>query len=714
MNQTLLADTDGLTVIHGRVGNGLLVKELTKQLKRMDLHGTLYQGYLLPSTSDTLLTVDILLVTKEHGLAAFTFAEKTDEDDDQFWNNIENSQENIFFALRNHLTRQKGLRRGRADVITPQVVTVLPTGEPPPDRDIVVTTLEAAADLLSQQTPIEETYWRQLNAAIENVTTIKPPKKRSKVKLKHSRGAILKRIEASISNLDYWQKRAALETPDGPQRIRGLAGSGKTIVLAMKAAALHAQNPDWDLAVTFFSRALHQQFKDLITRFSFEYKRDEPDSDKLRILHAWGARTREGLYRIFAHQLDVVPGDWAYASSKYGRDKALEGLCDELMAVAKYRSINPLYDAVLIDEAQDLPVSFFQLVDLFTKEPHRIVFAYDELQKLSGEPMIESEEIFLNSEGDPKYNFENQEGQPKRDEILPVCYRNTPWSLTLAHALGFGIHRKGGLIQHFSNPKRWERVGYRVDDGQLEFGNKIVLQRHPDSFPEYFEEELSVDDAIVTMRFSSELEQAEELAESIRINIEEDELEHDDILVILPVPYHAKSDYALIRDALKRRNISSHHVGVDTVQEEVFLRDSIAVTHIYRAKGNEASMVYIPNADEYLSQSHELTGRNMLFTAMTRSRAWLRIFGTGRNMDRLLNEIDAVRNDGYKLKFTIPTRKELQIMERVYRAATPEELEMQRERQDDLKKLLAAIDSGSIKKIDLTEQQLDSLKKFLE
>lgn len=46
-------------------------------------------------------------------------------------------------------------------------------------------------------------------------------------------------------------KKAAFEIPEGPQRIRGLAGSGKTIVLALKAAYLHTQYPDMKIAVTF-------------------------------------------------------------------------------------------------------------------------------------------------------------------------------------------------------------------------------------------------------------------------------------------------------------------------------------------------------------------------------------------------------------------------------------------------------------------------------
>ena len=62
-------------------------------------------------------------------------------------------------------------------------------------------------------------------------------------------------------------RKAAFEIPEGPQRIRGLAGSGKTVVLALKAAYLHSQHPDWNIAVTFYTRSLSQQYKDMITNF---------------------------------------------------------------------------------------------------------------------------------------------------------------------------------------------------------------------------------------------------------------------------------------------------------------------------------------------------------------------------------------------------------------------------------------------------------------
>lgn len=55
----------------------------------------------------------------------------------------------------------------------------------------------------------------------------------------HSRGGV-KGLEDSMANLDNQQSKVVIETVDGVQRIRGLVGSAKTIVIALKAAYLHA------------------------------------------------------------------------------------------------------------------------------------------------------------------------------------------------------------------------------------------------------------------------------------------------------------------------------------------------------------------------------------------------------------------------------------------------------------------------------------------
>src|SRR4051794_14196865 len=95
-----------------------------------------------------------------------------------------------------------------------------------------------------------------------------------------------------------------------------------------------------------------------------------------------------------AMALGEIPRDWNYAKAKYGQDSAFQAVCRELLVSARASDFEPIFDAVLIDEAQDLPPEFFQLVYAFAREPKRIVWGYDELQKLSENAMPTTDELF--------------------------------------------------------------------------------------------------------------------------------------------------------------------------------------------------------------------------------------------------------------------------------------------------------------------------------
>ncbi len=101
-------------------------------------------------------------------------------------------------------------------------------------------------------------------------------------------GAKLKRLEDSIATLDHRQHKAVLETVEGVQRIRGLAGSGKTIVLALKAAYLHTQYPDWRIAVTFNTRSSKPSSSGSSPIFVLSRVVKNRDWTKIRVINAWG------------------------------------------------------------------------------------------------------------------------------------------------------------------------------------------------------------------------------------------------------------------------------------------------------------------------------------------------------------------------------------------------------------------------------------------
>ena len=704
-----------LEVTHGQTKNQVVANELRSLLLDRDLRGSLYIGYPILATADESIAVDALLVTLEHGLVAFLFSEQSQvsQTDTETWQILEDKQDQLFVAVENNLRRHETLRKGRRLAIDVNTITVIPNiADVPEGLDGLYSDLTNLIDVIQDVPPIDELYFRPLQAALQRVSTIRPPKRRARISSLDSKGAILSKIETEIANLDQWQKRAAIESPNGPQRIRGLAGSGKTVVLALKAAYLHAQNPDWVIAVTFWSRSLYQQFEDLVRRFSFEHMNDEPDWQQLRILHAWGGRGREGLYQQIAIHCGLTPRDFLYGRSRYGMDGAFEGICTELLSATASSSPEPIYDAVLVDEAQDLPISFFKMVHGMTRQPKRIIWAYDELQKLSESAVPTVEQQFgEDAQGEPILTIVNSENAPHQDIVLPICYRNTPWALTLAHGLGLGTAREEGLVQSFDDSSLWTDIGYAIVDGEFRKGSPVTLERSPNSYPGYFPDLLTQDDAVQNMSFADSEEQARWVANSIKGNLQHDDLEHDDILIVLPDAYTAKTEAAVVLKALDDLGIDGHLAGVTTSQDEIFQPESIAIANIYRSKGNESPMVYVLNAQHCVAPRRLATVRNILFTAITRSKAWVRICGWGPDMKLLSQEIDSIRSSNFRLKFRVPTDEELENIRQMHRELTGNERDRLRKAERELKAFIEALDRGEISMEDLPMQLKTSVAR---
>lgn len=698
-----------LEVVIGRGRNVFAQEHLRTALRDAHFDGTLYLGYPIIASSDSMVVVDSLLTTEQCGIVIIDFSESA-QDTAQL---VRERQDDLYNALLRKLMQYKPLLEGRKLAVDINVLTFVPDDRGAARFEAVDVAGPATLVRKLQEYPaITRERLRAVNAAIQRVATIKPTTKRPNVTKNDSRGAIIQKIEKEIANLDQWQKRAAIETPDGPQRLRGLAGSGKTIVLALKAAYLHAANPDWNIVVTFSTRALYQQFTDLVRRFCFEHKEDEPDWSKLRILHAWGSVRQAGVYSEIARMNDLPIRDFVYAKRTYSYDTAFEGVCDELLKAVTGREPQPLFDAVLIDEAQDLPRSFFEICYLATKDPKRIVYAYDELQNLGSYSMAPPSELFgSRQDGQPNVNsLEAAEGTPRRDIILPVCYRNTPWALTTAHAIGFGIYRQGGLVQFFEHPHLLEEVGYRICSGDLEAGKQVELERGPNSYPNYFPELLNRDDSVVWQKFDDQHAQAEWVAREIRKNLEEDELKHSDVLIILPDAIRARDHAVPLIDALSLLGISTHLAGVTTSVDTLFQENSIAISGIYRAKGNEAAVVYILNSEYACLPYISVRARNVLFTAITRSRAWVRLCGIGDRMDQLIGELESVRVNQFRLAFRVPTVQDLKRMRKIHRDLTDNEIAKQKAAIKSIRELVSMADSGEL----LPDLIPDDLRKRLE
>ena len=697
-----------------------LARILSKETR---ISGQLFIGYPIIGTSEGTHIIDALLVSKDKGVMLFDLIEGTDTA------NYDLRQDDSANKLEARLRLHRELVRRRKLLIPIHTISYVPALSQVNVRADVDYPIANSATLVDQLMSFNWRYregdlYEATLSAIENISTIRRNRVRREVKLEDSRGGKLKRLEASIATLDNMQSKAVIETVEGVQRIRGLAGSGKTIVLALKAAYLHAQHPEWRIAVTFNTRSLKGYFRRLINNFVLEQTNEEPNWEALRIVSAWGApggNERDGIYYEFCRVHDVEYLDFRSARRNFRRGREFEGVCAQ--AIEQSLERKHIYDVILVDEAQDFPPTFLRLCYRLLREPQRLVYAYDELQSLTGASLPSPEDIFgTDADGSPVVRFDGLgNGGPKRDIFLKKCYRNSRPILVTAHSLGFGIYRDSqkqsetGLIQMFDHPQLWEEIGYQLKDGNLKEGSSITLQRTEETSPRFLEEHSDTDDLVQFITFNGEKEQAKWLAAAIYKDLTASELRHDDIVVINPDPLTTRTKVGLARRLLLDMGINSHLAGVDTDPDVFFDNQSVTFSGIFRAKGNEAGMVYIINAQDCHSATFNLaTKRNQLFTAITRSKGWIRVLGVGSAMKELTKEYERLKQQNFELNFVYPTREQREQLRIVHRDMSRDERNRLKSRQKSLDELIRDIEVGSVHIEDLDVGAITRLKELLD
>lgn len=464
-----------------------------------------------------------------------------------------------------------------------------------------------------------------------------------KIEKDGSIGFCIKKRSEEIANFDENQFNGIYTKKDSNLRIRGLAGSGKTIILVKKMAYIHFKNPEANLCYVFYTISLKQYITKLFCDFYKEFvPYGEPDFSKINIMHCWGGKYNEGFYSKICNVSNNI-------SVPYSIGTSLESISRELLDTLKY-DLN-IYDYVFLDEAQDFGINFFHLVLKSLNENGKLIYAYDEMQTLGDNkaPVPTKNEIFGNHECE--------------DIDLKRCYRTPKEILVTAHALGLGIYRdvRKPIVNMIEDIKVWESIGYEVVDGELKYGSYVKLDRKQ-IYPNL------ISDPIRFQKFANSTQQYEYVTNEIKQLIENEEVLADDILIIDLDDKNIKSNsmkfkeifYTTLEDNTNFFNNGQWLKTINVVDKgnpKLFkLENSIAYTTIYRAKGNEANIVFILNCDAI--SSLESTSRNCLFTAMTRSKFLVYILDSNGTTN-YEEEIKKVKDNNYVLEFNYPTKGEL-------------------------------------------------------
>ena len=502
-----------------------------------------------------------------------------------------------------------------------------------------------------------------------------------------SRRAIIDTVREKLIKFDLQQERIGKQIPPGIQRIRGIAGSGKTVLLAQRAVHMHLKYPDWNIALIFFTRSLYDQIINLIDKWMRHFTQGEQSynqqNSNLKVYHAWGSKTQPGFYReaCLVHKVrPLIVND--IKELRLTPNDGLIYVCQQFLKQVEPQRI---FDAILIDEGQDLVTdnesllfddkqSFYWFAYSMLRwngidaTQRRLYWAYDEAQSLTNLTIPQYKQIFGEDLGKRLTKGVSYKGGIKKSEVMPACYRTPGPIITAAHALGMGLLRPNGMLTAGLTTKlEWEQLGYNVLQGEFREGNKIVLQRpeknSPNPVPQFWHEYV-----FQFRTYRSRAKEIEALTQHIKRNIHEDKLKpcREILVLVLGTSYNVPKLTRMVAKRLQQTGIDVFIPSAKRLNDlaprwpnndpnQFWHEGGVTISNIHRAKGNEADMVYVIGVDNIARKEEDMTLRNQLFVGLTRSKAWVHLSGVGQHP--LFDEIKRVISCGDTFEFVFRRNK---------------------------------------------------------
>jgi hypothetical protein len=208
-----------------------------------------------------------------------------------------------------------------------------------------------------------------------------------------------------IKIMDIQQEQLARSLGDGHRVIHGVAGSGKTLILAYRCQFLAKANMQ-KILVLCFNVALATKLRHVMQEKMID------DVVNVRHFHGWC------MEQLRIHHLPFPD------SKQLTKDEYVDRLVNKVIE-ATNEGIIPTgrYDAVMIDEGHDFQPEWFKLLtQMVNPETESVLLLYDDAQNLYGKTKQR------------KFTFKSVGIEAQgRTKILSINYRNTAEILALAY-----------------------------------------------------------------------------------------------------------------------------------------------------------------------------------------------------------------------------------------------------------------------------------------
>lgn len=383
-----------------------------------------------------------------------------------------------------------------------------------------------------------------------------------------------------LKTLDLRQEDAAQAVGEGHRILFGVAGSGKTIILLMRARLLAKRNPDTRILLVCYNRELSKWLNSQLE-----------DSPQITVstFHAWGVQA--GVDFVFNR-----------SDEKYG-----EALLEQLENDSPE---NGKFDAILVDEAQDFEPVWFRCLLKVMKDPEDgdLLIVADGAQSLYRRNPISWKSLGIKAQG---------RTASKRFD-LDRNYRNSTEILSLAETFAgrsdFGDASEDEISAMRVNPQLCER-----STGASPW---LLLSENHDT---------EVDAAVkIVQRLIAGRWQGRSISPILP----------QEIAILYPRSFN--TDKTLLSELPSRLLIEAGVAGrwISKKGKSPANAESICIQTIHSAKGLQFRAVIVlwagsrpfAKSNEALIEAEaEAENRRLLYVAMTRAESFLALTGSGES-----------------------------------------------------------------------------------
>ncbi|MBS4215157.1 3'-5' exonuclease [Neobacillus rhizophilus] len=381
-----------------------------------------------------------------------------------------------------------------------------------------------------------------------------------------------------IKTMDLHQENLAKQIGDKNRLIRGVAGSGKTIILASRAKMLSKQNPDWKILILCYNISLANAIQQMITHmlnepedlfdFDSNVKTVQNQNIIVRNFHSW---LRNDL-KIREQQLPEI-----------------------IEKIERKEAILPTYDAVLIDEGQDFEADWLRLVSLLINaDTQSLLLVEDRAQTIYKRKRSYLQDTGLSFQG--------------RSKVLSINYRNTQQIVKFA----WDFYREHSMFKN------------KVVNRDLE-GEIIAPQSTKRKGPEPG-----------ILKAANFFDETRLVARQIKKLHEERKVSLDEMLILYRVKRtHQYPIIDIIKRSLSEAGLPFFWITENDVSKRSYKKDDgkVKISTIDSSKGLDFRAVFIVNVDSMPFPLEEDKERevSLLYIGMTRAKEYLCLSYSGES-----------------------------------------------------------------------------------